>query len=416
MAGDDPDRSQPKLPPEIWLKVFDHATDIPGAYTCDDGQALLAYAADQHGIALHSRHRGVTNTMLSASLVCKAWTPMAAEFLFRYLLVKSGDHAVKIATTLDNLANNPLRSSTPGRFTHRLELFLEGVHQWKTSHTAALAFILSHCLNIRIFSTAFMSVDAPYDSQQFMNTMRLVGLRSNIRRLELKGNDALFWEVLPALALHLESLVLIPLYSRRTRSELTFPNLRTFVLSDRWAIPLDSSAISGPPFRMPVLRALHLSPNSPTDSDFFRTVADQLEYLSTGGNASLTPALCDILNSLVEWTLSIALFVSISPADLPSTLRAINLDGGLTGFPLGQFAVWVAKRRPPALTTIRFLLPFKRRSCDVTQGTLRVVKFFVEICMKRDIQVELARGVDQHTSRSYAPATIELLAAALVDH
>ncbi len=418
MAGDAHNQPQPKLPPEIWLKVFDHATHIPGAYGCDDGPALLAYAADQHGIALHSRHRGATNTMLSASLVCKAWAPLAAEFLFRYLLVKSGDHAVKIATTLDSLANDPLRSSSPGRFTHRLELFLEGVHQWKISHTTALAFILSHCLNILVFSTAFMSVDAPYESQQFMNAMQAVGLRSNIRRLELKGNAALFWVVLPALAPHLESLVLIPLYARGTRSELTFPNLRTFVLSDRWAIPLDdaSSAITGPPFRMPALRALHLSPNSSTDSEFFRTVTGQLEYLSAGGNASFAFDLCDSLSSLTELTLPAALFVSIDHANFPSTLRVVNLDGRLAGFPFGRLAVWVASWRPPALTTIRFLLPFRRHACEITQKIHRVVKLFVGACMKHDIRIEVAKGVDQHTSRLYVPATVELLAAALVDH
>lgn len=356
--------------------------------------------------------------MLSASLVCKAWTPIAAEYLFRYILVKSGNHAVKIATTLDSLTNNSLRSCSPGRFTLRLELFLEGVHQWETSHTAALTSILSHCLNIRVFSTAFMSVDAPYDSQQFMNAMQAVGLRPNIRRLELKGNAALFWVVLPSLAPHLESLVLIPLYARGTRSELTFPNLRTFILSDRWAIPLgdSSSTITGPPFRMPALRALHLSPNSSTDSDFFRTVAGQLEHFSAGGNTAFALELCNSLSSLTEWTLPVTLFISIDRANFPPTLRVVNFDGGLTGFPLGSLAVWVANRRPPALTTIRFLLPFRRHSCEITQGTIRVVKLFVGACMKRDIQIELAKGVDQHTSRSYVPATVELLAAALVDH
>ena len=418
MASDAQNRPQSKLPLEIWLKVFEYATHIPGAYTCDDAPTLLAFAADQHGIALHSRHREATNTMLSASLVCKAWTPIVTEYLFRYLLVKSGDHVVKIATTLDSLANSSLRSPSPCRFTLRLELFLEGVHQWKTTHTAALTSILSRCVNIRVFSTAFMSVDAPYNSQQFVNAMQAVGLRSNIQRLELKGNAALFWVVLPALAPHLECLVLVPLYARGTRSELTFPNLRTFILSDRWAIPLDddSSALPGLPFRMPALRALHLSPNSSTHSDFFRTVAGQLEYLSAGGNTSSALELCSSLNSLTEWTLPVALFVSIDRANFPPTLRVVNLDGGLAGFPLGNLAVWVANQRPPALTTIRFLLPFRRHSCEITQGTIRVVKLFVGACMKWDIRIELAKGVDQHTSRSYVPATVELLAAALVGH
>ena len=188
---------EPKLPPEVWLRIFDHATHVPGAYACNDGPTLLAYAADQHGIALHYRHREATNTMLSASLVCKAWASLASEFLFRYLIVRSGEHTIKIAKTLDSLASHPLHPSSPSQFTLRLELFLEGVHEWKISHTITLAFILSRCPNIRVFSTAFMSVDALYSTRHFMNAMQVVGLRSTLRRLELKGNTALFWEVLP---------------------------------------------------------------------------------------------------------------------------------------------------------------------------------------------------------------------------
>ncbi|KAI1786354.1 hypothetical protein LXA43DRAFT_1034082 [Ganoderma leucocontextum] len=419
MAADTLDQPGPKFPPEVWLNVFDHATHIPGAYTCDDGPAILAYAADQHGIALHSRHREATNTMLSASLVCKAWTPLADEFLFRYILVKSGNHAIKIATTLKHFADIRRRSSFPGRYALRLELFLEGGHHWDSSHTIALAIIFSLCPNICVFSTAFMPVDAPFYCALFMTAMQVVGMRSSLRRLELKGHAALFGGVLPPLAPHLESLVLVPLYAMGYKSELTFPNLRTFALLDRWAIPIDDDdpnnypvrTVTGPPFQMPVLRALHLPPNYPPDSDFFPTVAGQLEYLSAGGNVSSVLKLCD---SLTEWTLPAVLFVLIDRATFPSTLRVVNLDGGLAAFPLDRLAVWVTNRRGSALTTIRFLLPSGRRSGEITQDVRRVAELFVRACIKCGVDIELAKGVDQHVSRSYVPGTVELLAAALV--
>lgn len=165
---------------------------------------------------------------------------------------------------------------------------------------------------------------------------------------------------------------------------------------------------------MPVLRALYLSSNSSTDSDFFRTVAGQLEYLSAGENAPSALELCDRLTRLKEWTLPVALFAaSIDRATFPLTLRVVILDGDPATLPFDKLAVWVANRCPYALTTIRFQLPFRRWPREIPQDTVRGIEFFVEACMQRGIQVELTKGVDQHISRSYAPATVELLIASL---
>ncbi|KAI0823186.1 hypothetical protein BC628DRAFT_1453625 [Trametes gibbosa] len=83
---------------EIWLNVFVYATHIPGALSQDDTPATIAFAGDQIGISTHRRHREATGVMLAGCRVYKPWASIATEFLCKYLLVKSEDHAAKITT------------------------------------------------------------------------------------------------------------------------------------------------------------------------------------------------------------------------------------------------------------------------------------------------------------------------------
>ncbi|KAI1794603.1 hypothetical protein LXA43DRAFT_113861 [Ganoderma leucocontextum] len=109
-------------------------------------------------------------------------------------------------------------------------------------------------------------------------------------------------------------------------------------------------------------------------------------------------------------------FVLDDLANFPSALRVVNLDGGLVVLLLGTLALWITSPRQPALTTIRLLLPIGRRCGEITQDILWFAEFVHRACINCGIHVGLSTGVDQHISRSYVPATVELLAAAVVNH
>lgn len=200
------------LPLELWLKVFQFAMDVPGAYTDEDSQAITAFALDQHGIVSRRQHREATNTMIVALRVCKTWYPLATSCLFKYLFIKSGEHAVSIVEYLDLFtACKTVVPASPRLSAVRLELALQGEHQWEERHTTAIARFFAMCPNIRVFSTALFSGEPMFrDETHFMKTVEHVGMQSHIRRLELKANDYFVFNILSRLSPSLKVLWVLP--------------------------------------------------------------------------------------------------------------------------------------------------------------------------------------------------------------
>ncbi|TBU65567.1 hypothetical protein BD310DRAFT_971672 [Dichomitus squalens] len=278
----------------------------------------------------------------------------------------------------------------------RLELFLEGVHRWTTPHTVALSNIFSFCPNVRIFSTAFMSAQVPLRTRRFLDAMRI-----------------LFQTVLFPLASRLEALVLIPLYTLNVTSEpMTFPNLRVFVLLDRWTSPGDQDhrVYLGPSLHMPVLRPLHLWHLSP--ADILPIDAGQLEQVS--GTSAMVRDL-GLFTGLLEWTVCTWFlhFIDTEGTQLPSTIVAINVRDDHTPLPFNLLTESVMSRRLPSLKNVRFLLPADGIIIYVEPDDFdelrRIGDLFSEACDRYGIRLEVSRGLDQHTSCFYVPTSVDLL-------
>ncbi|KAI0647316.1 hypothetical protein C8Q79DRAFT_619918 [Trametes meyenii] len=406
------------IPPEVWLRVFAYATYIPGAFEHDDGQAMVAFSRDKYGIVVHRRHREATNLMLNASRVCKTWTSLATEFIFRYILVRSGDHAVQVAAALGRYDHN-----FAGRWAIRLELALEGVHRWDDEHTTALARIFAFCPNVTIFSTAFSTADASlFQDRQFLRAMHDVSMRPNLRRLELRGDATLLETVLPPLATNLESLWLLP--SRRTAPNrvfdpMQFPLVHTFVLSEGFGW-------GGPPSNwiMPALNTLcteddHLTAHAQMKlGEFFEAHGPQLQHLAT---CRPTFECLNHCTNLVEWTLPCGVLFDASrfaPAELlPPTIRRLTLtDDVSTTYMLRLDHItllvdWLGAELLPALESIGFLLPLGRhlRRQRVRNDWEKVINLLHKHSRRRGVRLEASIGGDEHTARVWAPLSLDHL-------
>ncbi|KAI0672966.1 hypothetical protein C8Q78DRAFT_1068425 [Trametes maxima] len=406
------------LPPEVWLRVFAYATYIPGALEHDDGQAMAAFSRDKYGIIVHRRHREATDLMLDASRVCKTWTPLVTEFLFRYILVRSGDHAVEVAAALERYGYN-----LAGRWTIRLELALEGVHRWDDEHAAALARIFTFCPNVTVFSTAFSTTDASlFQDRRFLRAMRDVSMRSNLKRLELRGDATLLGTVLPPLATNLESLWLLP--SRRTAPNhvfdpMHFPLVHTFVLSEGFGW-------GGPPsnWTMPALNTLCTEDDNLTAHaqmklwGFFETHGPQLERLVT---CRSTFECLNHCTNLVEWTLPCGVLFDASRftpmGRLPPTIRRLTLvDDVSTTYMLRLDHItllvdWLGADLLPALESIGFLLPLGRhvRRQRPRDDWEQVIGSLHNHSRRRGVRLEASVGGDEHTAQVWTSLSLDHL-------
>ena len=174
------------LPPELWLCVFDLLCHIPAALEIEDHTAIEAYSEDANGIILHNHISSLTQTKLALSNVCWTWRRLALPFLFREVLITSGRHALKLATTLrslDYLCAVQGRDF-PGCWIKRVEVCAD-IKYWDEECHKALTVVLEYAANLVVFSDAFCTVPsnliayAPLVKQ--LGTLCALG---SLRRLE----------------------------------------------------------------------------------------------------------------------------------------------------------------------------------------------------------------------------------------
>ena len=358
------------LPLELWLRVFQFATDVPGAYTDEDSQAITAFALDQHGIVSRRQHREATNTMIVALRVCKTWYPLATSCLFKYLFIKSGEHAVSIVEYLDLFTACKTVVPASHRLSAvRLELALQGDHQWEERHTTAIARFFAMCPNIRVFSTALFSGEPMFrDETHFMKTVEHVGMQSHIRRLELKANDYFVFSILSRLSPSLKVLWVLPHQDGGLRpfwetSHLCFPHLHTLIL------PPGCRISDGPySWTAPALRCLAMQEHLPA---FFTAHAPGLERFVSGTGPVNTLDLC---TNLTEWTCSTLAIVPAISSQLPPRIRVLTIvdepsdpalatNGSIVLSPTLAYYLHRFLKDPqniPSLKRLRFLLPLRR--------------------------------------------------------
>lgn len=415
-----------ELPPELWLEVFSYASTIPGAYTHTDPHAFIAFTLDTHGISVHRRHRDATDTMLAVSRVCRRWTPLATDFLFKYILVRSGAHAIQIACALKPRMTGGRTCASSGRAwgsgTVRLELALEGVHVWEEAHTVALGRILDACPNLAVFSTAFSTSTGfrQVESGPLCRAMGLVGRKSSIRRLELSGSTPEMEGLICTLSPHIEALWILP-GSARTSGHMggtpvTLPALHVLVTAEA----------PSQDWTTPALRSLILDRSSDAASPCDRTQAflseqgRQLEQFSAGSNTGhalrLGLRLCP---NLTDCSLSLAALLDLDSLGHPMSLslRRLTLShalgqSGLAGFEWGAIANlngWLRKGWDtgylPSLTTIRFRLPV-RRCKRLVPGWTGVMQALEKDCSRYGVRLEVSLGADEHTADIWRPLSM----------
>ncbi|KDQ58752.1 hypothetical protein JAAARDRAFT_193277 [Jaapia argillacea MUCL 33604] len=120
-----------KLPPEIWLSIFDHATTVP--------QALDTHPQDPFDLPPPSSGKQVQKKVYDSLVtkrylvrVCKDWYELASRFLYREILIGRGRTLLSLRSTLldsrRRAEESPAQAEgtkfTPslGRYTLRFEL------------------------------------------------------------------------------------------------------------------------------------------------------------------------------------------------------------------------------------------------------------------------------------------------------
>ena len=415
-----------KVPPELWLQVFSYATHIPGAYTHTDQRAFYAFTMDLHGINVHRRLREATDTMLVASRVCKKWTPLAAEFLFKYLLIKSGDHAVEIAAALERQASHVTAGSCVGGGTIRLELALDGVHVWTEAHTLAFGRIIATCPNITVLSTVFSTGDCPsVHNAALLHALELSHLPSTLRRLEVSGNGDILHSVLPLVSQSLDALwVRITAHTELanlTMGPVDFPHLRSLVVTaDRAGIPPED-------WNMPQLHTLRMNPGLlpltavPTAGNFLQAQGTTLRILDATQFPRMNLRFCP---NLVECTVPMGLLETIfANVPIPPSLRHLTFDRicedntvwieprSIARFSLSMREEHAGGRLAP-LESIRFLLPIPKLTPQESTSPMvpfweYAVEHLRQGCEPLGISLEASIGADEHTANVWRPLCYE---------
>ncbi|KDR73648.1 hypothetical protein GALMADRAFT_251425 [Galerina marginata CBS 339.88] len=225
------------VPIEIWCKIFGLATHIPGAYDIDDYAAIAAFARDTDGICISNRFKATMDTKLACSLVCKYWNAIIQRFLFEYIRIRSGAQACAVAEALAKIPQGEDAKDGPGKWTIRVDLALEGVHSWSSSHDEAMSRIFGCCRNLVCFSTVFSSgtfPDRPKENGLPTEVIQYLwpGQNPRLKRLEILFSG---WGVLPGIeAAFGNSLEVLwidtPRYTlRKWEGRLLFPKVRTLI-------------------------------------------------------------------------------------------------------------------------------------------------------------------------------------------
>jgi hypothetical protein len=414
------------IPAEIWYLIFEFATLIPGISECTaDEDAVVAFACDGYNTCSSLRIRQSMNMKLVINKVCSAWRRLVHRLLFECLSIKSGQQAMQLAALLQDDDSRNINSNANARmwWTRRLELAIDGVSVWTTEHTHAVIWILRHCPNLLCFSTAFSTLD-PYllYSSALVDALQKPGMDIKLKRIELKADSTLFRTVIVALADSLEVVWLLS--SRRAAAEddpqkLCLPRLHTFI-SDAHHRGL------GLPIDLPVLRTL-ISRDTSERILYILRNGRTLRYLSVTDLDSSLPYLtfCPNLHTLVLGIYEIAPLRINHPLELShshlQTLIVENADmfrlslmGAGSNFAhryLPNLLSDFSRKSFPALRRIRLVFfNVSASSLDVIlPALLSVWKKWLDACRLEEIDIQIVRGIEQLSSNSWIPLTLDLV-------
>lgn len=415
-----------RLPAEIWCLIFEFATSIPGIFCTSDDAAMVAFARDGYNLCSSLRVRKSMDLKLVIGKVCSNWRRLVVHLIFECISIKNGQQASQLAALLDDANSKNIVSGGNARtwWTRRLELIVDGTATWTTAHNNAIIRILWHCPNLTCFSTAFSTSD-PYAfySPALVLALSKPGLETKIKRIELKATAMLFNTVTTALADSLEVIWVLP--SRRTPYKIDYPTqylprLHTFISDVR-----DGGL--GARLDLPSLRTV-ISRDTADRFSYIVRSGKTIRYLNVIDLGSFLPylALCPNLQTLAVGIREISTarctsnFLEFSHPYLQTLvvehadMFRLSLMGAGSTFAhryLPNILSDFSHNNFPALKLIRLVFCWDSvASLDPFPPTILLVwKSWLETCHLQGISVQVALCIEQLSSDTWLPLTLDLV-------
>ena len=215
-----------KLPPEIWLKIFDSLCYIPGVLELSNGHTIEAFSEDNEGILLHGLYHESMRAKLAISCVSWTWRRIVMPLLFEYVMIRSAAHARVVAEALTRLRRQQGDADYCGRWIKRVEIVLQD-HFWEEECIDAVADVLSQSPNILVFSDFFSVGRLPtYATRGIVKKLQYLCENGRLRRIESCGAIIPRLHKLLCATPSLEVLITKQL----TSCPVSLPNLHTLVI------------------------------------------------------------------------------------------------------------------------------------------------------------------------------------------
>lgn len=139
----------PRVPPEVWLRIFGHATDLEALLNCDalisDMPRMLAKQCELQRIKQSLR------TKRSLALVCRTWNELALEFLYQSIFITKMDTLVSLHESIQRHALTAQGRNRLGWWSKRLDVLIEDEH-CESSDYSMLAAVLRQLPNLSIIT------------------------------------------------------------------------------------------------------------------------------------------------------------------------------------------------------------------------------------------------------------------------
>ncbi|KAN0080200.1 hypothetical protein V8E55_009766 [Tylopilus felleus] len=139
----------PRVPPEVWLRIFGHATDLEALLNCDalisDMPRMLAKQCELQRIKQSLR------TKRSLALVCRTWNELALEFLYQSIFITKMDTLVSLHESIQRHALTAQGRTRLGWWSKRLDVLIEDEH-CESSDYSMLAAVLRQLPNLSIIT------------------------------------------------------------------------------------------------------------------------------------------------------------------------------------------------------------------------------------------------------------------------
>ncbi|KAF9238475.1 hypothetical protein BU15DRAFT_47555 [Melanogaster broomeanus] len=137
-----------RMPPELWLRVFDLATDVHGLLNYDD-----PISSDLPRALVKQREqqllRDSLRTKRNIVLVCRYWNELAVEFLYQSVLITRVDTLASLHESLQRHASAAAGRTRLGWWTRRLDVLIQD-DRCEASDYALLAEVVRHFSNLVI--------------------------------------------------------------------------------------------------------------------------------------------------------------------------------------------------------------------------------------------------------------------------